>query len=80
MNSFTFGLWTGFVAGFVFTALWRQGEKEPTMEEKLLGPHAAAGIAHHPDAPTSAPGSLADALARQEPGSPQRESASSGLP
>jgi len=35
------------------------------MEEKLLGPHAARGVAPMPDVPISAPGNLADALAQQ---------------
>ena len=69
MNSFTFGLWTGFVAGVVFTALMKQSAREPTMEEKLLGPAAAddAAVAVEPG---SAPNSLADVLAQQPPGSP----------
>ncbi len=65
MNSFTFGLWTGFVAGVVFAALMKQSNHEPSMEEKLLGPHAARGMASAYDIPISAPNNLADALARK---------------
>ena len=70
MNSFTFGLWTGFVAGFVFTALWKQSTAEPSLEEKLLGPHAANNLTATDDIPSSSPGSLADALAQKTPGKP----------
>jgi len=66
MNSFTFGLWTGFVAGFVFTALLKQSSHEPSMEEKLLGPQAAQSLSASKPAPESAPGNLADALTRQD--------------
>lgn len=65
MNSFSFGLWTGFVAGFVFTALMKQSRPEPSMEEKLLGPHATGDMGAIPSAPVSAPKNLADALAQQ---------------
>ena len=68
MNSFTFGLWTGFVAGFVFTALLKQSSREPSMEEKLLGPHAAQSLERPSDSAISAtaPANLADALAQQD--------------
>ena len=66
MNSFTFGVWTGFVAGFVFMALLKQSSHEPTMEEKLLGPHAAQSLTTSTPAPESTPDNLADALAKQD--------------
>lgn len=66
MNSFTFGLWTGVIAGITFAALMKQSSREPSMEEKLLGPHAARGMAPVAGAPRTAPGNLADALAQRE--------------
>ena len=65
MNSFTFGLWTGVIAGVVFAALMKQSSHEPSMEEKLLGPHAARVMAPPSTAPASAPNNLADALAQR---------------
>ncbi len=66
MNSFTFGLWTGVVAGMVFAALMKQSAREPSMEEKLLGPHAASSTTQPPETPASAPASLADVLSQQD--------------
>jgi hypothetical protein len=65
MNSFTFGLWTGVVAGVVLAALMKQSRHEPSMEEKLLGPHAARIMAPPSAVPDSAPNNLADALAQR---------------
>jgi hypothetical protein len=69
MNYFTFGLWTGFVAGVVFTALLKQSQQEVTMEEKLLDLQSLQSGASMKDAlPTTAPTSLAEALAQQDKG------------
>jgi hypothetical protein len=66
MNSFTFGLWTGIVAGVVLAALMKQSSQEPSMEEKLLGPSIARGMSQTPDPTTTSPANLADALAQRD--------------
>jgi hypothetical protein len=67
MNSFTFGLWTGVIAGVVLAVLMKQSSQEPSMEEKLLGPHAVRGITPASNLPAAAtPANLADALAQRD--------------
>ena len=66
MNSFTFGLWTGIVAGVVLAALMKQSSQEPSMEEKLLEPSVARGMSQTPDPTTTSPTNLADALAQRD--------------
>ena len=65
MKSFTFGFWTGFVAGVVFAALAQQNRAEITMEEKLLDlPGMRAETPAAADMPAQRPASLAEALAQ----------------
>jgi hypothetical protein len=66
MNSFTFGLWTGLVAGVVLAVLMKQSSQEPSMEEKLLGPHAVREITPASNLPAATPANLADALAQRD--------------
>jgi len=64
MSSFTFGFWTGFVAGVVFTALAQQSRKEISMEERLLNlPGMQESQQAVSDLPQK-PASLAEALAQ----------------
>jgi len=61
MSSFRFGLWVGFVAGFVLAHLLGQGDEQRSLEEILLADKSPSV----PFGKTPAPETLADALSKQ---------------
>ncbi len=64
MSSFTFGLWTGIVAGVVFAALMQQDEADSASADWL--PKRVATVAEMTRSKLTTPPNLAQALAQRD--------------